>query len=160
MMLKLCLRLSAVVSIYLLTFSPLSANENLSIEDAWVKEAPPGVQVQAGYLKLENKSKSDLVLDKVESPDYEIVELHQTVFENDIARMQQQETITIEAKGNVELQPGGLHLMLIKSKERKKQGDEVSLNFHFTDGSVVNINAPVKKSTGAATDHSHHHHHH
>ena len=123
---------------------------------AWVKEAPPGSSILAGYLSLRNTGETDIQLKKVESPNFASVELHKTVIENDIAKMQKQDCIMIASNATVDFHPGGLHLMLIKPQKRPVQGEQVTLLFHFSDQSRIKVEAKVKKST-SPDQHQHHH---
>lgn len=143
--------------IYCFLFSSSMANERILIKDFWVNEAPPGMKVLAAYGLLENKGDSDITLDKIHSPDFESIEIHETIIDNNIAQMVKKDVLLIERDGSVQFQQGGLHLMLIKPDKRKKAGDEITLRFRFSNGTEKTIQAPVKRSTGK--EHHHHHNH-
>ncbi len=138
--------------------SAATVGDYISVKNAWVNEAPPGARVLAAYVSLENNGNSSIFLNKVDSPDFELIELHESVVVNGVAEMRKHETILIKENEIVEFQPGGLHLMLINPNIRKKQGDKVSLNFHFSDKSLITIQAPVKKTVGKGQMHHQHRH--
>jgi len=62
----------------------------------------------------------------------ENVEIHQSIMEGDVMRMQPVEGgIEIPAKGQVELKPGGYHIMLINLKRELKPGDRITVVLEF-----------------------------
>lgn len=131
-------------------------NNELVITKAWVKEAPPGVKVLAGYLNISNLSHSEIHIAEIKSPDFKSVEIHHSVIEDGIAKMVKQNTLAIKAGETIKLEPGGLHLMLIKPDTRKKQGDEVTLDLYLSGESIMTIKAPVQQATGHTNHHNQH----
>ena len=140
------------------------AADPVTVEDAWIREAPPGAPMLAGYLVLKNHSKQERALVAAESPAFGMVELHRTVLEDGMARMVAQERIAVPAGGQTALKPGDYHLMLMKPQQPLKAGDTADLVLRFDDGSTVTVNAVVRRATmdGMQHDHSHgdHSHHH
>lgn len=53
--------------------------------------------------------------------------------------------IEVPANGKQELKPGSYHIMLIDLKKPLKEGETLSLEVFFEDGSSLNIKAPVQK---------------
>lgn len=121
-------------------------------EDPWVREPPPGMNMLAGYLVLQNPSATDLTLSAASSPDFSAVEFHISVMENDVMRMRQETTLTIPAGGSLTFSPGARHLMLIAPKRTLAAGDQVSIHLQFADGSQLQFTAPVH----ASDEHPHH----
>lgn len=104
------------------------ACEDLVIERAWIREAPPGARVMAGYAELRNEGASPLVIDAVESPGYfDHVMIHETQLAEGRARMLPRETLEILPGATVSLAPGGLHLMLMQPVSDLALGAEVPL---------------------------------
>ncbi len=60
-------------------------------------------------------------------------------------RMRRIEQIVIPAGGNVKLQPGGNHVMLIGLKQIPMPGDSAELTLVFEDGSKITLSVPVRK---------------
>ncbi len=140
----------------ILIFFTLSSHaaSNIQINNAWINEAPPTMKILAAYLTIENTSNSDIILDRIESPAFETVEMHRSIVEDDVARMIKQNNLSIQANSQTVFEPGGLHLMLINPDSSKKQGDITALIFYFSDGSILSVDAIVKK----ASDQTLHHH--
>ena len=128
----------------------------LQVSDAWVRAAPPGTTVLAGYMTVSNPGKHAVVVDSVTSPDFGAVEIHRTVVEQGIARMLPVEQLDIRANDRVVLQPGSFHLMMFDPARPLPAGDEVTLLLHTRRGQCIRVSAPVIRATG----NSHHHPHH
>lgn len=135
------------------------AASGVRAEKAWVREAPPTAEVLAGYLTLVNDSRHDLVLDDISSPQFGSVEIHETTHDNGMAGMRQLQTLPLRAGDRVQFAPGGLHLMLMQPKAVLRQGDTVTLLLHFTDGTQLEVHAPVRRTKDGGTAAHHHHKH-
>ena len=47
----------------------------LRVQDAWIRAAPPGVSVLAGYMTLVNDSDGDLIITAASSPSFRMIEM-------------------------------------------------------------------------------------
>ena len=129
----------------LITSLPALAAE-LVKHDAWVPEMPPVSRVHAGFGLFHNMTNQAVVITAISSPDYDHVEMHLSKEVNGMARMIPQKSLKVEAMGDLVLQHGGYHLMLFKPKHRLKQGDVISLQFSYDDGSHQVVKLPVRKT--------------
>ena len=136
----------------------VSSAEQLSVENAWVPEAPPVARVLTAYMRLVNNSNKAIVIRKIESPDFETVEIHRMDNVNDVSRMIQMKTLSIPADNSVSLKSGGIHLMLMQPKRVLKDGDVVTLVIFPENNGTVDVKAKVRKSSDSDTHHHHHHH--
>lgn len=132
---------------------------DLSVEDAWVRFAPPATKAHAGYMLLTNKGASDRALVAAESPNYGRVELHISRVADGVATMERLEQIEIGAGATVTFKPRSLHLMLIGPKGKQEKGAEVPITLVFKNGERLPITAVVRDGRGKAMDHSGHGHH-
>lgn len=135
-----------LIFMLILIGSATAAAGELMVVDAWVREAPPGATVLAGFLVIQNHSPQDRELVGAESADLGRVELHRTVVEGGVARMLPQQSIPVPAGGQLDLKPGGYHLMLMQPKRPLAEGDSVSLTLRFDDGSTQAVSMPVRKA--------------
>ena len=76
------------------------------------KETPAAAMTGAGYLTMTNTGAESDWLIAVEA-DFPRVETHDTIVENDVARMMHQDEIEIAAGETVTFAPGGLHVMFM-----------------------------------------------
>lgn len=154
-------RFAAALAVLLLCSAGTLAGDGSRILDAWVREAPPGTPVLAAYLTLDNPSSGSLVLLGVRSPEFGRVEIHETVFDQGMARMRQLQALTLAPGEQLALEPGAHHLMLFDPVHPLRAGDSVALEFEWSDGERSTVQAPVRRGDGGGEhDHHHHHHHH
>ncbi len=93
----------------------------------------PGRPMSAGYLVLTNNTDADVRITRVASPQFGVVEIHETTIEDGIARMRELDELLVPARGSVTLERGGKHLMLMRPEGI---GDSVLLQF-FSDGAPL-----------------------
>lgn len=86
----------------------------LVVSDLEILEPMPGRSMTAGYLLLENRSDAAIEITRIDSAQFGRVELHETVIEDDVARMRRVPALEIPANGSVRLERGGKHLMLMQ----------------------------------------------
>ncbi|WP_455234786.1 copper chaperone PCu(A)C [Thiogranum longum] len=121
------------------------ADPTLSVENAWVREAPPSARMLAAYMTLRNTGAEEQVLIAVESPAFTHVMLHRSEVVDGVARMTHQDRVVIPAHGSVALEPGGLHLMMPASQARLTAGERIEFILKFADGSSIRAQADVRK---------------
>ena len=122
-----------------------AAQPDIQIENAWVREAPPSARMLAAYMTLKNPADQDQVLVEVQSPAFSHVMLHRSEVIDGVARMIHLDEVVIPAGGSVQLEPGGLHLMMPAPETRLSAGDRVPLVLLFADGSQIEVQAEVRK---------------
>ena len=142
----------------LFSLNPTSADENITVQNAWIREAPPGIKIMAGYLEIENLSDKTLALMSAESTEFERIEFHLSQTEDGVARMQQQDEIMIAPNTTFSFAPGGYHLMLINNTVPMREGELASIKLTFADHETLMFDAMVKRSDSTEI-HNHKHHH-
>lgn len=95
------------------------------------------------FMELDNKSRYPHFLKAAYSPVAAQTQLHLTVHQNGYESMRQVERILIKPNSDRQLQPGGLHVMLMGLKQPLKKGDTIPVVLIFSDGSNVSVNAQV-----------------
>ena len=119
--------------------------DQLSVRDAWVAEALPGQSMTAAYMIISNQGDVDEEVLSVESEVAEKVELHKMEQQGEMMRMRRVDSIVIGPGEEVELEPGGLHIMLIGLTQEVKEGDTIEFKLNFESGANLMVSAPVKK---------------
>ena len=118
---------------------------------AWAR---PGVAMpnSAAYALLVNLGASDVTLVSATGSVSEAIELHEMIMgEGDVMRMSPIEGgILIPAGGVAQLQPGGLHIMIIGLTQDLETGDSVSLTLTFDDDTVMEVEVPVQEPMESA----------
>ena len=118
--------------------------DSVEVEDPFVRAAPAGMRVSAMFMKIRNLSKGHQHLVQVTGDVAESIELHEHVHTGGMMRMRQIEEILIAGDGVTELEPGGLHVMLIGLKGALEVGQEIEFTLVFSDKSTKKITVPVK----------------
>lgn len=131
------------------------ADGHLVVDDAWVREAPPGAMALAGYMKLHNHADENRMLVGAQSPAFESVMLHKTVIEGKMSKMVHQHMVTIPAKGMVSFEPNSFHLMMMKPKQALKAGDKVAVTLHFKNGATQQVEHMVRTATNGMSHSGH-----
>ncbi len=101
---------------------------DLQILKGKIFKGPPSVRVNAGYGILKNISEEDIKLIRLTTPVFDEVQLHDMEYSSDgRAKMVQIKTPIIPAKGELLLENGGKHLMLINRRRDLKVGELIKM---------------------------------
>lgn len=121
-----------------------AASSAIEVENAKVREVPPGAPASAAFMTLQNRSSDAVRLIKATSSISRHTELHHHTQVEGVMQMRQVEAIEIGAEDSTVLAPGGLHLMLIGLEASPVTGQDVSLTLTFDNGDTLNLEAPVQ----------------
>lgn len=127
--------------------SPIFANEaNITVEDAWISEAPPVSKVMVAYMTIINNGDKPIAITNAGSYTYSSIEFHETIHEDGMARMVRYGEIPIPAHGKVQFKRGGKHFMLFNPTKHLKAGDIVKMKLTTSDKKTKVISVPVEKA--------------
>ena len=73
------------------------------------------------------------------------IEIHQTIEQDGMMRMEQVTSLKIESSSSVHLAPGGLHLMMMNPSEPTQPGDLLEIVVVLDDGSEQRVEMQVKR---------------
>lgn len=126
------------------TFQILSeANGNdMAPMDHRGMDGAPG-EASAVYMRIQNRGDSDRVIISAQSAAAEQIDFHQTVIENDIARMEALESLVIPAGETLELRPGGTHIMLAGLREDLRSEHKFTLQLKCSTGEVYDLDINI-----------------
>lgn len=125
--------------------TPLAAQAGpVSVKNAWVREAPEGRKVTGIFLTLMNAGAVPRAVVSGSTEVADTLELHEMKRDGEMMRMSPVQRIEVPAGGQVELRPGGFHLMIFGLKKPLVQGDTVRVMLMLDDGSRVAVAAPVR----------------
>ncbi len=130
---------------------PLYAEEyaeeaKLTIENAWISEAPPVSKVMVAYMTINNTGNEAIDITKAESELYSSIEFHETIHENDMARMVRWGELTVPANSSIQLKRGGKHFMLFNPTKHLKAGETVRIKLTTSNKTTKTILVTVKKA--------------
>lgn len=113
-------------AVMLLASTGAGACPGLAVEDAWIREAPPGA-MSVAYARLANRGERPLVLDGARSEAFGGAGLHRTLVDAGGMTRMREGTLEIAPGARAALEPGGWHLMLYDPARILKAGDVVQL---------------------------------
>lgn len=122
------------------------ADSAIQVDNAWVREAPPGARMMAAYMTLINNGETDQALADVSSPAFRMVMLHKSVLVDGMARMAHVDELVIPAGASVALEPGSYHLMMPAPETRLISGDKVEFILELANGKQLRVQAEVRKA--------------
>jgi copper(I)-binding protein len=117
---------------------------DIVVVDPFARASAGPVKVGAAFMTLKNSGAAADALVAAESPVAARAELHAHTSDGDVMRMRQVSLIDVPAGESVDLQPGGLHIMLIDLKEPLKQGETFPLTLTFAKAGTMTVQVPVK----------------
>lgn len=124
------MRLLRAIAIMLL-LTGCGRQAGIEVEGLWIREAPPGSTVNAGYASIRNAGTAPVTLTGANSSRFGGIEIHEMQMQEGRMRMQRRESLTIAAGETLRLQPGGLHLMLFRASSAPQSGETIPFTLHF-----------------------------
>jgi copper(I)-binding protein len=127
----------------------------LRIVDPWTRAAGQGMQ-GGGFLTIRNTGAAPDKLVSASSPAAGRMELHTHIRDGDVMRMRPVADIPVPANGEVTLQPGGLHLMLIGLTQPMNAGQSIPVTLRFERAGEVTIQLAVQAAGARQPGHHRH----
>jgi len=130
----------------LLGSTDAGASGRLVVEAAWIRAAPPGSAMRAGYAVLRNAGDTPVVVRGATSTVFESVSLHETVEVEGVERMRALGVIEIAPGSSVALAPGGRHLMLMRPLRELASGATATIHFDTDAGAGADADFVVREA--------------
>jgi len=128
------------------------AEGKIGVFDAWIRAAPPGSHMLAGYATLKNTGDTRVSVLTVQSDEFREASIHETVVDRGVSKMREVSRLDIDPGATVELKPGGRHLMLSDPRQAIRVGEKIGMVFLLADGTRVqtyfDVVAPDASETG------------
>jgi copper(I)-binding protein len=130
----------SLLAVLLMIFNP---GEDIIIKDQWIR---PGAEKMATalYFTVVNKGSEADTLYAVETDIAKMVQIHETYSNGDVMGMREIGNITIEPESSVKLEPGGMHIMVMRLKKDINKGDEIEFKLQFRKAGEITISAKAK----------------
>jgi periplasmic copper chaperone A len=126
----------------------------LRIVNPWTRAAGQGMQ-GGGFLVIRNTAAMPDKLISASSPAAGRMELHTHIRDGDVMRMRPVNDIPVPANGEVTLQPGGLHLMLIGLTQPMNAGQTIPVTLRFERAGEVTIQLAIQAAGARQPAHRH-----
>ena len=118
---------------------------DLVVENAWVREGPPGMPMMGGFMTVKNKGTDAISISNISSPAFKSIELHETIMQDGMAKMREVTDMRIPAGESLILEPGGKHMMLFSPLHPLSAGDKVHFQLATDSGQPIEFTATVKR---------------
>ena len=120
----------------------------IAVRDVWVKAAENGMT--AAFGRLSNTGPAEVRMVSATTAAADRMELHEVVPHDGAMTMRPKDGgFVIPAQADLELAPGGDHLMLMDLTAPLLPGTDIDLVASFEDGSTLPITAQVRDFPGA-----------
>ncbi|UXI67195.1 copper chaperone PCu(A)C [Tahibacter amnicola] len=136
---------------------PVMAGEGLGIRDGWIRAAPPGATMLAGYATLVNTGATPVTVVGARSTAFGEVSLHTTTLIDGVARMRPVGALPIAPGASASLAPGGHHLMLMAPSQPMTVGTGVEIELVLQSGETIPGRFTVRDADAVPADHAHSH---
>ena len=114
----------------------------LVVSELEITKPLPGMQMSAGFLIITNNTDETTRITSVSSPQFEVVEIHETTITDGISRMRELDALVIPGRSSVVLERGGIHLMLMRPRDLQ---DSVTLQFFSGDLPALSVDFSFTK---------------
>ena len=118
----------------------------LEISDIWTRKSMSPNNNSAAYMKINNLSDQQItIIGASATAIANNVELHKSfVDEKGISRMTSIDNIVVPSQSEIELKPGGIHIMLFDLKRSLSVGDTFTLTIKIDGMDPMEIESSVK----------------
>ncbi len=120
----------------------------ISVDGAWARAAAGPGATSAVYLTIHNGGTTDDQLVGARSDAAQMVEVHRSSMDNGVMRMSPAGPLTVPAGGDVTLEPGGLHIMLMDLPADLAEGSKIDVTLVFEAAGEVPVQVPVRSAAG------------
>ena len=126
----------------------------ITVSGQWARTSPDATDMGAAYLKINSDTDDTLVSAMVDTSVAAMAQIHEMVpvengmstestMDSSAMTMQEVDHIDIVAGTQLELKPGGYHIMLMKLVKPLLTGETFKITLTFTKAGAVVIDVPV-----------------
>ena len=116
---------------------------SLEIDTPWARASVGTSRPTAAYLTIRNTGDRADQLLSITTPAAGHAETHAMVHEDGVMKMRAAGPVEIPAGGEVQLAPGGLHVMLMQLSAPLEEGGTLPLTLVFETAGEVAVEAPI-----------------
>lgn len=130
-----------------------SALAQVNVSSAWARSTVPGQGGTGAFMTLVARDGGKLI--GAASPVAGVVELHEMAMENNVMKMRAIPSLDLPAGREVQLKPGGYHVMLLDLKRPLKVGEKVRIELRLETRDGKRVTQPVEvevRSTAPGQD--------
>ena len=141
---KLATATIALFSVSMFACSEKTPDPTLEMATGWVRALPPGSAATSAYGNLKNNANEAIHIVSFKSDGFSNTSLHETRIDQGVSRMEHHSNWTIGPGEQLELQPGGMHIMLMQPTRDVETGSEVKFTLTDETGKTYSFSLPVE----------------
>jgi copper(I)-binding protein len=132
-------------TVSLLLISAPAATEGVTVDQAWARASPPGVDKAAAYFRLTvaDEAPADRLV-AIRSPARGRASLHATVTRDGQTRMEAVDGVALVPGETVAFEPGGRHVMITDLETPSRAGERLLLVLQFANRGEREVRVPVR----------------
>ncbi|MCP5381683.1 MAG: copper chaperone PCu(A)C [Kordiimonadaceae bacterium] len=115
----------------------LAEPSDIIISNEWARPILVTGRPGGAYFTVENKGTEADRLVSVTSTISPRLEIHEHTMKDGVMKMSQVDYIEVGPGENVELKPGGYHIMIFDTATQYKEGDQIDLTLHFEKAGAI-----------------------
>lgn len=119
-----------------------AAIAQVEVSSAWARPAVPGQTGTGAFMTIVSKEGARLV--GAASPVAGVVEIHEMAMDNNVMKMRAINALELPAGREVQLKPGGHHVMLLDLKRPLKAGDKIPVELRLETRDGKRISQPIE----------------
>ncbi len=125
---------------------------DVEVEGPYARATAPSQPNSAVFMQINNQGDATQLV-SASSSAAKVVELHTHTQDQGVMRMRKIDAIELPANTQVELAPGGLHIMLIGLEAPLQVGSQIDMTLEFADGTSEQLEVPVQQVMPAGMGH-------
>lgn len=125
-----------------------SALAQVNVSSAWARSTVPGQGGTGAFMTLVSRDGGKLI--GAASPVAGVVELHEMAMDNNVMKMRAIPSLDLPAGREVQLKPGGYHVMLLDLKRPLKIGEKVQIELRLETRDGKRVTQPVEVEVRSA----------
>ncbi len=130
---------AALLALWMTTFAWAEERSGLQIERPWARATVGSGGNGVVYLTISNSLDEPARLVSVSTPIAERASIHESVRDNGMLHMRAVGVLEIAPHTSVALEPGGLHVMLMKLKTPIREGERFPLELRFEKREAIRV---------------------
>lgn len=139
-----------ITALALAAFLATSAHAgDIAATSAWIADAPPSAMTRAAYLTLENESDTPIGIVAVSAEGFGMAHLHESKMKEDgVMMMHAVHQLELAPGTGLQMEPGGLHIMLMHPEKPVAKGESIKLTLTLSDNTLLEVDATVQAGPG------------
>ena len=127
-----------------LSVASVAADHQIHVMEVWARATAPTAEVGVTYFVVHNEGHDTDTLIGVESPVAKKAEMHTSVMQGDLMKMEKLDVVEENAHSPVVFEPGGHHVMLMGLDDPLVEGESFPMTLVFEKAGPVEVTVAIR----------------